>query len=110
MDIKTTLSISDARKNIFRISDDVTKTGRYYTLTENGKPKAVIISALEFESWAETLEVMHEIPQLNKDIAETELAFKTGQHKKWITLEKLAADLKYDLSTSTKTKRAKKSK
>jgi prevent-host-death family protein len=96
MDTKTTLSISDARKNIFKISDDVKKTGRYYTLTENGKPKAVIMSALEFESWAETLEIMREIPSLNKDILETRHAVKTGQYKKWPTL-------KYDLSSKGKT-------
>ncbi len=110
MDTKTTLSISDARKNIFKISDDVKKTGRHYTLTENGQPKAVIMSALEFESWAETLEIMGEVPNLNKDIRETELALKTGKYKKWLTLEKLLADFQHDLSTTLKTQRVKKFK
>ena len=110
MDTKTTLSISDARKNIFKISDDVKKTGRHYTLTENGQPKAVIMSALEFESWAETLEITREIPNLNKDILETEYAFKTGQYKKWITLEKLILNSKNNVSDKPKIKRAKKSK
>lgn len=40
----------------------------YYTLTDKGRPKAVVMSAEEFESWAETLEVMRDFPNLDKDI------------------------------------------
>lgn len=49
MKTKTTLSVSDARKNIFEIVDKVQKPDVYYTLTERGKPKAVILSAEKFE-------------------------------------------------------------
>lgn len=58
MNIKTTLSITEARKNIFEIMDDIFQTSRHYTLTERGKPKAVLMSAEEFESWMETIEIM----------------------------------------------------
>lgn len=92
MDIKTTLPISEARKKIFKISDDVQKTGRHYTLTENGHPKAVILSAEEYESMMETMEVERLFPDLDKDIAEVKRAMKTGEWKKWPTL----ADLEHD--------------
>lgn len=89
MDTKTTLPISEARKKIFQISDDVQKTGRHYTLTENGHPKAVILSAEEYESMVETMEVERLFPNLDKDIAEADRAVKSGAYKKWSTLEDL---------------------
>ncbi|MEK7657866.1 MAG: type II toxin-antitoxin system Phd/YefM family antitoxin [Patescibacteria group bacterium] len=117
MDTKTTLPISEARKKIFKIAEDVQEPSRHYTLTEKGRPKAVIISADEFESWQETLEIMREFPDLKKDIKETDRAVKTGEYKKWTTLEELLrkegffiADKsakKYELSGKIKTKRRK---
>lgn len=117
MNTKTTLPISEARKKIFQIAEEVQKPATYYTLTENGKPKAVIMSVEEFESWVETLEVMEEFPNLKKDIEETDRAFKSGEYKNWITLEDLLtregfvlADKsakKYGVSNKSKTKRPK---
>jgi len=78
MDTKTTLSISEARKNIFKIAEKVQKPTTYYTLTENGKPKVVVLSADEFESWQETLEAMHIFPKLEKDIEKAEKEYKKG--------------------------------
>ncbi len=87
MNHKTTLSISEARKKIFEIAEDVQKPGVYYTFTEKGRPKAVLMSAEEFESLIETLEVVQMFPDLKKDIEETEQAFKSGEYKNWPTLE-----------------------
>jgi prevent-host-death family protein len=53
MKMKSTLSISEARKKFFTIAEDVQKPGAYYTLTERGRPKAVIVSADRFESLME---------------------------------------------------------
>ncbi len=92
MDTKTTLPISEARKKIFKISDDVQKAGRHYTLTEKGRPKAVILSAEEYESMVETLEVERIFPNLDKDIANVKRAMKRGEWRKWPTL--------YDLKRS----------
>lgn len=89
MNIKTTLPISEARKKIFEIANDVQKPNNYYTLTENGRPKAVILSAVDFESWQETLEVMRDFPDLDKDAEETDRAVKSGEYKKWATLDDL---------------------
>ena len=68
MDTKTTISISEARKRIFDIAEAVQKPGSYFTLTEKGRPKAVMMSAEEFESWQETFEVMRDFPNLDEDI------------------------------------------
>jgi len=89
MNIKTTLPISEARKKIFDIAKEVQKPGNYYTLTEKGRPKAVMMSAEEFDSLQETLEVTKEFPDLKKDIKETDRALKSGEYKSWTTLEEL---------------------
>jgi prevent-host-death family protein len=53
MKTKTTLSITEARKNIYAIADEIQKAEKYYTLTEHGRPKVVMLSAEEFESLTE---------------------------------------------------------
>ena len=87
MNTKTTLSISEARKKIFEIAKDVQKPSKYYTITESGRPKIVIMSSEEFESWQETLEVVKDFPDLKKDISETKEAIKSEEYKNWMTLE-----------------------
>lgn len=118
--MKTTLSISEARKNIFDIARDVQKPNQYYTLTENGRPKAVILSARDFESWQETLEVMRDFPSLDKDIKQTDRALATGVYKKWATLDDLLkkegyvfadrSKQEYGVRTTAQTKRGKRTK
>jgi len=93
--IKQVLSISEARKNIFKIADDAEKTGRHYTLTEKGSPKVVIMSAEDYESWAETLDVISEIPNLKEEIKETEKDIKSGKYKNYKTLDKIFAEEGY---------------
>ena len=101
MDAKTTLSISEARKRIFEIAEKVQKPDVYFTLTENGRPKAVIMSVEEFESWKETIEVMHDIPDLKKDIEEAERDYARGDY---ITLEEVLAQEGYVLADKSKKK------
>jgi prevent-host-death family protein len=118
MRTKTTISITEARKNIFDIAEEVQKPGVYYTFTEKGKPKAVMMSHEEFESWVETLEVMQDFPDLKKDIEETDRAVKSGEYKNWISLDQMLmkegfvladkSNKKYGVPTKSKTKRSKK--
>jgi len=86
MDTETTLSISEARKKIFKIAEKVRKSAVRYTLTEKGRPKVVIMSAEEFDSWQETLGVLHDLPSLKKDIKKAEKEYKEG---KCLTLEEV---------------------
>lgn len=84
MNTQTTLSISEARKNIFNIMRKIQRPNTYYTLTEKGRPKAVLMSAEEFESMQETIEVMRDFPNLDKDIQEAKKEYKKGD---FITLK-----------------------
>ena len=104
MNIKNTLPITRARQNFFKITDEVQRARNYYTLTERGVPKAVIMSADEFDSWQETLEVMHEIPDLEKDIRKVERDVKTGAYKNYPTLEQVLAEHGYVLRDKAKNK------
>lgn len=94
MNIKTILPISEARKQIFDIANKVQKPDMYYTLTEKGRPKVVIVSAEEFESMQETIEVIRDFPTLEKDIKEAKRDYKKGDY---ITLQDLIAKEGYVL-------------
>ncbi len=103
MDTKTTIPISEARKRIFEIAEAVQKPNIHYTFTENGRPKAVMMSAEEFESWRETMEVARDFPDLKKDIAEAERAYAKGNY---LTLEEVLAEEGYVLADKSKYKYA----
>jgi prevent-host-death family protein len=104
METKTTLPISEGRKQIFKIAEEVQKPSTYYTLTEKGKPKVVVISAEEFESWQETLEVKGEFPSLKDDVKKIDEAVKSGEHKKWATLDDVMATYGYVATNKTSKK------
>ena len=99
MDIKTTLPISEARKKIFKIAEKVQKPATHYTLTEKGRPKVVMMSAEEFDSWQETLEVIREFPSLEKDIKKAEREHKKGNY---LTLEDILAEEGFILTDKVK--------
>ncbi|MBU3964145.1 type II toxin-antitoxin system Phd/YefM family antitoxin [Patescibacteria group bacterium] len=86
MSTKTTISISEARKRIFQLTKEVQRPSVFYTLTDNGRPKAVIMSAQDFESWQETLEVMNIFPNWKKNIEKAREDYKKGRT---VSLEKL---------------------
>ncbi|MFA6528628.1 MAG: type II toxin-antitoxin system prevent-host-death family antitoxin [Candidatus Gracilibacteria bacterium] len=91
MQPKNTLSITEARKLIFTIASDVQKPDTHYTLTENGKPKAVIISAEEFDSWQETMEILADENIINDlNISKKEIA--KGEY---VTLDKFLEEEGY---------------
>jgi len=103
MRTKTTISISEARKKIFDIAEEVQRPGVYYTFTEKGRPKAVFMSHEEFESWVETLEVMKDFPDLEADIKKAEAEFKKGEY---VTLDELLFKQGYVLADKNKKKYA----
>ena len=91
MNTKTTLPISEARKKIFKIAEEVQKPSTYYTLTENGRAKAVIMSAEEFDSIMEDLEILSN-PKIMEGIKQAEEEFKRGEY---VTLDELKKELGY---------------
>ena len=113
---KTTISISEARRRIFNIADEVQAPNKVYTLTADGKPKVVIMSAEEYESWTETMEVLRDCPDIFERIAESDRAVKTGDWSNFVTWEDFKKDWsvvaekpkkKYAISNTSTKKRKK---
>ncbi len=86
-----TISITEARKRIFDIAEEVQRPDVYYTLTEKGRPKIVIMSAEEFDSLMETLEILGD-PKIMESIKQAEEEYKRGEY---VTLDQLKKELGY---------------
>jgi len=99
MNTKTTLPISEARKKIFEMAEKVQKPSTHYILTEKGRPKVAFMSAEEFESWQETLEVIRDFPELEKDIKKAEREYKRGNYS---TLENVLSKEGFVLADKAK--------
>lgn len=87
MNSKRTISISEARKRIFDIAEEVQKPGRHYTFTEKGRPKAVLVSAEEFDSLMENLEILSD-PKALARIEKAEQEFDRGEYSSWDQVKK----------------------
>ncbi|HEX9664736.1 MAG TPA: type II toxin-antitoxin system Phd/YefM family antitoxin [Patescibacteria group bacterium] len=84
----TTLRATEARRKFFEILKDIDKLNRVYTITLDGRLKAVILSVDEYESWLETMDIMKN-SKLMKDIKESAKKFKKGEYQ---TLEEVLAE------------------
>jgi len=94
-----TLPITEARRKIFDIADEAQATGTRFLLTAHGIPKAIVMSVAEFESWVETLEVMEDFPNLEKEIKEAERGLARGNYA---TLEEVLAEEGFVLADKSK--------
>ena len=72
------MSISDARSNLPELVTKVSNTLGRVTITVNGKPKAILVSAEELESLEETAEIIS-IPGAKKSIGQELKEAKKGQ-------------------------------
>lgn len=99
MNKTVTLPITEARRKIFDIVDEAQETGTRFMLTTKGTPKAIVMSVAEFESWAETLEIMEDFPSLGKDIKEAEADLARGNY---IALEEVLAEEGFVLADKSK--------
>ena len=72
------IAISDARANLPKLVDDVSKNIDRVIITVNGDPKAVILSMEELEALEETAEVLT-IPHIKEDIKKSRRQIKKGQ-------------------------------
>ena len=88
--MRRTLPVTEVRERLTELVDEVNDKFEQIEITKNGKPRAVIMSADEFEGWKETLEIMSD-PKLMRDIKQAEKDFRDG---KSITLEQLKKELK----------------
>ena len=102
MTSKNTLPITEARRRIFDIAEEVQRPDTYFTFTEKGRPKVVMMSADEFDSWTETLEVMSMFPDLDKDIAEAKKDLRTGKYRNYASLNELLKKEGYVVADKSK--------
>lgn len=77
--IKTTLPATETRKNFFKILKKIDRPNQVYTITLDGKPKAVILSFDEYDSWLETMEILND-SKLMDDIKQAEEDFVKGEY------------------------------
>lgn len=88
-----TLPITKAREELTTLVNRANKLLDEYIITVNGSPAAVLMSAQEYESWKETIEILSD-PELVKAIKEGEEDFKKGR---FITFEQLKKELKFNV-------------
>ncbi len=77
-----TLPLTEARKDLSKIVDEVSNVHEHVTITRQGKPAAVVMSADEFESWQETMEIMAD-PKAMAAIRRGEKDIKAGRVRPW---------------------------
>jgi len=82
-----TLPITKAREELTSLVENASKKLDEYVITVNGTPAAVIISAAEYDSWKETLEIMSD-PTLMAAIREGEEDEKAGRLYDWEDVKK----------------------
>jgi prevent-host-death family protein len=100
--ITRTLSITEARKRIFELANNVQVPGVHYTLTENGRPRVILMSPEEYEGWAETLDILAEDPDVVAEVQRAQVDMKKGEVVSLAALKK-----KYGIQRSARTKRGK---
>lgn len=88
------LGISEARNNLPQLVDEVDENLSQLFITKNGRPKAVLISTEEFESWVETI-ASYSDPETMRIHNEIKSAKSAKDLKNVISLEKLIKSLNW---------------
>ncbi|KKU20511.1 MAG: hypothetical protein UX31_C0038G0014 [Candidatus Nomurabacteria bacterium GW2011_GWA1_46_11] len=88
--IPSTLTVSDARTNLYDMMEEVRKYLRRFVITHHGKPQAVLMPVEDLESWEETLDILSN-KKLMADIRQAEKDFRAGR---FYTLEEVENELK----------------
>ena len=86
-DIPSILSVSDARINLYNLVKQAGDNLRQFTITHKGKPKAVLLSSEELESWQETIDILND-PQAMEDIKISQKQIKKNQLYDFATVKK----------------------
>jgi prevent-host-death family protein len=82
-----TLPLSEVKTKLSGLVNSVTATDEEVVITTNGRPKAVIVSYDEFESWKETAAITSD-PAFMREIKSGLRALKRGRSRLY-TLDEL---------------------
>lgn len=82
-----TLPLSEAKTKLSALIDEIRDRDEEVTITRNGRPVAVLVSADEFDSWRETISIRADAV-LSEEISEG-LAAIRERNAKLYTLEEL---------------------
>ena len=82
-----TLPLSEAKAKLSSLIDEVQARDEEVTITRNGRPVAVLVSADEFEGWKETISIRADTA-FTEEIRQGLAALKAGNAKLY-TLEEL---------------------
>ena len=82
-----TLPLSEAKAKLSSLIDEIRDRDEEVTITRNGRPVAVLVSADEFESWKETISIRADAA-LSEEIRLGLAALKEGNASLY-TLEEL---------------------
>lgn len=85
--MRRTLPVTEAREKLTELVDEVNNKFEQIEITKNGKPRAVLMSADEFDGWRETMEILSD-KQLMKDIKQAEKEFREGKAVPWEQVKK----------------------
>ena len=58
--MNSTLSIREARTRFSELADEAERLGQRFTITRRGRASVVLMSASEFQSWVETIEILND--------------------------------------------------
>jgi len=84
---KKTISITEGRKRLFKIADEVQAPDTYYSFTVGGKPQVVLMSQDEFDSIMDTIEILSD-PKILADIKKAEAELEAGEYTTWDEVKK----------------------
>ena len=82
-----TLPLSEAKSKLSSLIDEIRDRDEEVTITRNGRPVAVLVSADEFDSWKETISIRADAAHM-EEIRQGLAALKEGKAKLY-TLEEL---------------------
>ena len=102
---KKTIPITEGRKKLFKIVEEIQKPDTYYIFTVDGKPQVVLMSKDEFDSIMETMDILSD-PEIIKDLRKADEDFKKGKYTSWEEVrEKLGLEKEPNLVLKEKSKR-----
>ena len=86
----TTIPLSDARARLSELVDEAVRTHERVDITRNGRRAAVLLSADDFDSLQETLEILSD-PEAMRDIETAREELKQGIY---FTREEVEAEMR----------------